>query len=358
MRQPTTTTKRRPLHASRIAAAIIAIAAAACSPADWSNRADRQVYAMIGEKNITLFGEPVEFDIETPHSAKDPREIEAISIISERRNDDQRRIDLDDALAISVESRRDYQNERESLYLTALNLTRARHDYSPNPYAGSTATLEQETLASGGTQNRTTTARNRAGFNMLFKSGGSLAIDVAQDILRFHSGGGSPPATRAIGARLTQPLLRGAGAIATESLTQSERDVIYAIRNFTRFQHTNALDVINNYCRILQEKDRVRNEYSNYRNLVAFTDRATELARDRLPRFQVDQARQDELRARARYISAVNSYQSRIDSFKVFLGLPPGGDLMIDDSVLRTLEQAGLPAIPLDATAAFDIAIS
>jgi outer membrane protein TolC len=334
--------------------------AGGCSPAEWSDRADREVYGILKEKQLTLFGEVIEFDIETPHSESDPKEIEAIEIISDRRRDPAREINLDDALGLAVENRRDYRSEKENLYLTALDLTRARHDFRPRADAGSTVEHTTDTIDGTAATPRQTDqsagARNRAGFDRLLKSGGSLAVDLAQDILRLYSGGGAP-STTFLSAGLVQPLIRGRSLVATENLTQSERDVIYAIRSFSRFEKRTALDVINAYLRILEEKDRVRNEYSNYRNLIAFTERATELARDRLPRFQVDQARQDELRARNRYIVAVNSYRSSIDSFKLFLGLPVGGEFFIDDGVLRDIERAGLTPVALDSDVAFAIAI-
>ena len=334
----------------------------ACSTERWSQRADDQVYGILQRKELRLLGEEIEFDIDTPHSATDPNEIEAISIIRSRQAADARRIDLDDALNLFVEHRREYQTEKENLYLTGLALTRARNDFSPRFGASSEAALDRITERAGDGNPRQVSQqgsiRSRAGFDQLFRTGGTLAIDVAQDIFRFYLGGNGSPTTGFLSATLSQPLLRGRGMVATESLTQSERDVSYAIRSFSRYQKKTALDIITEYCRILQEKDRVRNEYSNYRNIIAFTERATELAKDRLPRFQVDQARQDELRARNRYIVAVNSYRNRIDNFKLSLGIPIGNDITIDDSVLRKLEKAGLPAIALDPQRALDLAVN
>jgi outer membrane protein TolC len=341
---------------------LAALALPACTTAHWSGRADREVYGILKEKQLTLFGKAVEFDISTPHSATDSKEIEAVAIITERKTAKTRKIDLDEAMELSVANRREYQAEKESLYLTGLALTRARHDYGPRLDAGAVAAYDTFTQPAADGRPRVETqqgsVRSQAGFDLLLRSGGRLAVDLSQDIFRFYVGGsGNAPSTRFLSAGLNQPLLRGAGAVATENLTQSEREVAYAIRSFSRFQSRNALEVVTDYCRILQEKDRVRNEYSNYRNLIAFTERATELARDRLPRFQVDQARQDELRARDRYIRAVSSYRTRVDSFKIPLGMPVGADLMLDDAVLRTLETAGLTPVPLTPEQALELAI-
>ena len=60
------------------------------------------------------------------------------------------------------------------------------------------------------------------------------------------------------------------------------------------------------YFRLLQAKDSVRNSYNNYINLQKARDRAEALAEaERLPRYQVDQARQKELSARVSYLLSV-----------------------------------------------------
>lgn len=328
----------------------------ACSTQYWSKNADSDVYGILHNKEMKLLGDAKPFDIKTPHSDQDPKEIEAISIITERKSAESRTIDLETALELSVTHRREYQTEKENLYLVGLDLTRARHDFSPRFNAGSQAALDDINFTEGN-DIRQGAIRSRAGFDKLMNTGGVLAVDIAQDIFRFYFGGGSAPSTTFLASRLNQPLMRGAGMVATENLTQRERNVAYAIRSFSRFQNRNALDIVTSYSRILQEKDRVRNEYFNYRNIIAFTERAAELAKDRLPRFQVDQARQDELRARNRYVLSVNSYQTLVDNFKLNIGLPLAGELLFDDSVLRSLETGGLTPLPLNEPAAIQLAI-
>jgi outer membrane protein TolC len=337
-------------------------AAPSCSLQQWNQQADKEVYSIIGAKQQQLLGKNPAFDISTPHTRSDPNEIEAIDIIHSSRARGARTIDLKESLNLAVDSRREYQDQKETLYLTCLELTRARHDFSPIITASSQPSLDLTTEQGSGGQFKTTrregNVRSRATFDLLLKSGGKLAVDLAQDIFQFYLGSpGNHPPTRFLAAGFSQPLLRGNGPVAREHLTQSERDAGYAIRSFSRFQQSDAVVIVTSYYRILQAKDRVRNEYSNYRNLVAFTARSTELAKDRLPRFQVDQARQDELRARNRYILAVESYRSLVDKFKLSLGIPVGTDLHLEDTVLRDLEKIGITPVDLGADSAFDFAI-
>jgi outer membrane protein TolC len=336
-----------------------------CSTDNYVRSADAEVRGIIEHNQNLVLDTPVApVVIDTAYSELNPDYIQPEIIVRERQKREPKRITLPEAIDLSVRSRREYQNQRETLYLAALDLTRARHDYTPRITSlGSRATLGSTRLKNAN-GNYDETSRNlaigtQAGFDQVFITGGALAVDLAQDIFKFYLGGsGNNGSTRFLSARLTQPLLRGSGAIATENLTQRERNVAYAVRSYSRFQQRNVIDITTAYFRILQEKDRVRNEYSSYQNLVIFADRARALAEDRLPRFQLDQAKQSELRARARYISAVNSYRNLVDNFKNTLGLPLGGELLLDDSTLRSLSEVGLPSIPFDSEAAFHVAIN
>ena len=336
-----------------------------CSTDQMQHSADTEVAGIIARNQSVVLAAPAPpLDITTPYSGISPKYIAPELIVRQRQLDQQRCISLEEAIDIAIRSRRDYQAEKEALYLVALELTRVRHDYSPKLTSlGSQGKLTSTTVRDAhGDFNETkrqSSVNTLASFNQAFMTGGALALDLAQGLASFYLGGtGDYGTTRFFTGRFTQPLLRGRGCIATENLTQSERNVAYAVRTFSRFQERNVIDVTSAYFRILQEKDRVRNEFASYQNLVVFADRARALAEDRLPRFQFDQAKQSELRARARYITAVNSYNNLVDNFKITLGLPLGGTLLLEDSVLRSIERAGLPAIPLDAGPALQIAIS
>ena len=344
---------------------MVAMSVAGCSTDHFQRSADTEVSGIIALNQSAVLPEPEPlFDIGTPYTGISPKYIAPELIVRQRQLGQPRCISLEDAIEISIRGRRDYQSEKEALYLVALDLTRARHDYTPAfTSLGGQGRLSSSSLknASGdfNESDRQSSFNSRASFDQAFKTGGALALDLAQGLAAFYLGGsGDYGVTRFFSGRLTQPLMRGRGAIATENLTQRERNVAYAVRTFSRFQQRNVIDVTSAYFRILQEKDRVRNEFASYKNLVVFSDRAKALAEDRLPRFQYDQAKQSELRARARYISSVNSYNTLVDNFKITLGLPLGGMLLLEDSTLRAIESAGLPEVLLESTQAFDIALA
>ena len=338
----------------RRCALLLSLVLAGCSTAKYRAAADRDTYDILRQKEAAVLGQAHPFTITTPHSGLDPQELAATEIIGERATVVDLTLTFPDALAQAFSANRQYLSRKESLFLTALALTAERHRWTPRLSAEQEASIRR--LSAGGTSRGTD---GRFGVTQLLKSGGSVGLTLANDLLRVSSGDPRYTASSAVSLNLAQPLLRGFGAdVAAESLTQAERDVIYEIRSFSRSQRTLAVDTASHYYRLLQQQDTVRNEYSNYRNLVQARERAEALAVDRLPEFQVDQTRQDELRARNRYVNAVEQYQATLDDFKVFLGLPLGTRLRLDATALAILVQQGLLAIPLDERQALELALA
>ena len=304
---------------------------------------------------MVAFGQTNAFTIDTPYSARKPDDIKADEIIADRRGETKQTLTLPDALRIAVAQNRDYQLRKERLYLSALTLTRERFEYVPQFFANSTAR---------GTRNenddKTFGLENRAGLDKLFKTGGLIGLDLANDLLTFYTGGRSDSsALSRIALNLSQPLLRGAGAkVAAENLTQAERDVIYEIRGFSYYQDTFAFGIVTTYLRLLRQQDTVKNEYENYLSRVTLRERAEAWAVDRLAPFQADMAAQEELSARNTYILAVEDYRTSLEEFKLTLGLPVGFDIRLDETVLSELESIGLLPVPLTNEEAYNLVLT
>ena len=82
----------------------------------------------------------------------------------------------------------------------------------------------------------------------------------------------------------------------------------------------------------------MNNAAENYKILIASARRTRRLAdAGRLTEIEVDQAVQNELLARNRWISATELYKNRMDSFKQILGLPPDASVELDRSELENL---------------------
>lgn len=344
-------------HCATASSLVLAFLLPACSTGFHKRSADREAYSIIEQKQKTALGRSSEFNIDTRHSEKKAEEIKAGQIVADRDQTGTKQLKLDDALSLAVKQSREFQNRKELLYLSALSLSSARHEFGTTITGGAAGTGQR---SPNGTDSgdQSGGVGSFLGLNRLFKTGGRVALNLTNDILRFYTGDPRRTAVSAISLNLVQPLLRGSGSrVVGESLTQAERDVIYEVRNFSRFQADYSVAIISDYYRLLQQEDTLQNEKRNYERLSEGVKRAEALAVDRLPEFQVDQARQDELRAKSRYILAVERYKNSLDQFKIRLGIPLGVEVELDRSALTKLHEVGLIPLLTAEAEAYRIAV-
>jgi len=316
----------------------------ACSSSAHRERADRQVYSIVASKQREALGASTGFTAEPPQATlgdklRDPAQPKREPI----------ELRLVDCLRIAAENSRDYQAEKEGVYLAALDLTLARHDYEVRFFGVFTGegTFDENEDFSG-------SLGSSLGFTKRLATGGQIVLTAASRVFQFFSGAARRDTSTVLDLAITQPLLRGAWpSIAQEPLTQAERNVIYAVRAFERAKHEIAVQVATDYYQLLQQLDQVKNERTNYESLRQALERTQALSEaGRLPEFQVDQARQDELRARTRVLQAQESYEQALDRFRILLGLPVEAPLLPLRAELTQLEKRGLRHPDLTAEAA------
>jgi outer membrane protein TolC len=329
-----------------------------CSSAHYRKSADKEVYRIIKEVDARVFGRTNAFTIDTAYSGRDPKTIPPSEILADRTAEARRIVNLELALALAIRCSREYQNQKETLYLKALDLTGSRYAFSPqffadiNPQVVGTVGGE----ASGRVNSQISVAQ-------LFRTGGKLTAALGNDLFRYFVGKPDVVARNSavdtLTVNLTQPLLRGFGANSpdVEALTQAERDVVYAIRSFSLFQQQFAVDVVTAYFGLLTQKDIVRNNYRNYTNRVETTRFLEARARDRELRSNADDARNAELAAQRDYINSLASYLTVMDAFKLRLGLPLSASLYLDDKDLKELIESGLTPVDIDGKAAFGVCV-
>jgi len=235
-------------------------------------------------------------------------------------------VSLNDSLQIAAANSRAYQSRKESVFRTALALDLEREDFRTS-FSGLVSTLfrhDRTDRATGGpiTEEQETSAVLAA--SQTLKTGGELTLRIGLDLVKLLQPGNFSSQAFFGDASVNVPLLRGAGRrIAAESLTQAERDALYAIYDFEEYKRGFAVGIARQYLSVLQNEDRVRNTEENYRSLITASRRSRRLLQaGSLPPIQVDQALQNELRARNRWISAQAAFDSSLDSFKLQLGLP------------------------------------
>jgi len=156
------------------------------------------------------------------------------------RNQPSYLIKMDQAVEMSIINSREYQGACEDLYLTALPVTLQRFAFNPQLFAVAQA-LRQYTGSQTpeGLQNNWAVNSN-VGVAQLFSTGALLLVNFAnQTMVNFAGAVHGVTSTSQINLDLVQPFLQGGGlAVTLENLTQAERNLVYALRNYARFRKT------------------------------------------------------------------------------------------------------------------------
>ena len=338
-----------------VLAVIGALALVACKTSYYRDKTDRDVYAILDQIQADLFGKEEDFTIDTRYSERDVDEVTREEILADRSLQQAMEINVDRALELAIEGSREYQTQKESLYLSALGLSETEFVFSPQFLA--TAGADYTDPQGGG--DSLGGVSSRLSVSQFMRTGGRISANLARDLTRFYVGSPRQQVSDAISFNLSQPLLRGFGSrVAAENLRQSERNVIYAIRDFNHYQNQFAVQKVLDYFRLLRGRDIIRNSFADYQSRTNETARLVEqLEAGRVSAVDLGEIQQAELTSKNNYINAIASYGTDLDSFKIDLGLPLGIDLKLDDSALENITKAGLPLLELDAERAFELAI-
>ena len=286
-------------------------------------------------------------------------------------------IDLREAVRLSRLHSRVYQSNLETLFISALNVSFERFRFDHQFFGGSGLSSDfrgrdvgQSSLFRIG---HFSTNSSFGRVEKLTATGGELVVGFANSLLWDFWGTDSDIFSSAIDFSLVQPLLRGGGrALVLENLTQSERTLLANVRQMQQFQKGFFVDIITGrssgdgpalrgnigdgglgiiagnpggrsgapgaggFIGLLEDQQEIRNQASN---ITALKDSLAQLeaafdANRISSRLQVDQARQALLNAQTSLLISKAAYESRTDSFKVELGLPPDLEVEIQDPLL------------------------
>ncbi|MFT5734016.1 MAG: outer membrane protein TolC [Planctomycetota bacterium] len=310
------------------------------SPPELRDRADRDALALVDQRRAELFDEGSPFSLpkataafgreERPTSEWTIREQVLSGMIEEVGP-----LNVITSLEIASEDSVQVQQERESLYLAALDLTEDRWRFGYRYNADGSGSVGGEFDGDG------TSAGAGFGASMtrILGSGAVILADVGTNLFRFVSTGDGWDAISNIGLSVTQPLLRGSGRLITlEPLRQSERNLVYAVRSYERFRREYAVDVSGQVYDVLQARNQLENETVNNQNLLDLEERNDALAKaGELSEVEADQARQQQLNSENSLVRLQGSVELQLDRFKVFLGLPVGVELDFEKGLLETL---------------------
>lgn len=161
--------------------------------------------------------------------------------------DEDQRIRVDQAGAFDIARRhsRDFQQQMETLYLSALDVTAERFRFETQFFGGNATTYtETGRVLNGGQTSRVLTSTTGLRTQRLFTTGSTLALGLANTIMWQFVGPDTYANTSIANFAFSQPLLQFAGKPRImETLTRAERNLLANVRTFDRYQQGFYLDV-------------------------------------------------------------------------------------------------------------------
>lgn len=246
------------------------------------------------------------------------------------------RLNLTDIVVLALLNSREYQTQKESLYRVALRLSLQRFDYDLkfSPFNNRTGADVLSRNSSGNSFNRLTIP-TEAQAEALLNTGSTLVTKFANSVLLTF--GGPDGFAADIGSELLFEVTHSVfqNDVRFERLTQAERNVVYAARDFARFRKTFYLQLATQYYNLLRTYRQVEIDSQNYISLVrVYSQRDIELREGEIARVQIDQVEQNALSGRSSLIGTCNSLENSLDQLKIQLGLPIETPINIDLSEL------------------------
>jgi len=239
---------------------------------------------------------------------------------------------------------RDYQLQKERLFRTALALSLERFDYTAKiSSGGSGIDADYSNARSDGSTTESMELGPRLQGDKMLTTGGSLLARFANSIVLTF--GGPAGFTKDISSELlfgfTQSIFQR--DIQLNRLVQSERDLVYAARDYARFRRQFFFQLASQYYGLLRNYRNTEIESQNYFSLIrTFEQARAEMRADvqKAPNpVAVDQYEQTMLSGRSSLIATCNRLEQDLDSLKLSMGLPTEIPINLD---LTELEQLTL----------------
>jgi outer membrane protein TolC len=336
-----------------------ALALTSCTSA-YRKSADKETYRTIKQKTPLVKNMDEHFTIEQTNvlSLQDlPINAEVHDFLGPDAEHERgaRVVNLEDALALAVQQSRSYQARKEQLYLSGLSLTLARHQFAPIfsaqgsvNYGGQTElgteivpdpiTGEPKVVLTDRIVERVA-ASGSVGAGWLIRDVGRITTALTADFLRFVTGDSRVTTHSQLSAQFLRPLLRDAAfKTQTEALIQAERQLLYDLREFTRFRKDFSVQTASAYYAVLGSRDAVRNAYLNLESSRKNAERTRALAQEgRVTQSDLGRLEQQELTTESTWNNAIRTYKQALDNFKLQLGLSVDANVALDDQELEAL---------------------
>ncbi|MFC1758198.1 TolC family protein [Planctomycetota bacterium] len=253
--------------------------------------------------------------------------------------DDSPRLALEDIVDLTLLNSRELQTQKELLFRVALALTLERFDYELKPSFGNNGSSTTYTTDRNGgiTQDRVRIPTVFQLERMLYTGGDFIGRFANSVLLTFHGPQGfAANVSSDLLFDFSQSLLQR--DVRLESLTQSERNVVYAAREFTRFRKELFVQQASDYYSLIRQFRQIEINCQNYFTLAReFNQRSIEIKFGMAARTQLDQVEQQVITGRQSILSSCTSLENSLDSLKIRMGIPTEQPLNLDLSELELL---------------------
>jgi outer membrane protein TolC len=220
-----------------------------------------------------------------------------------------------------MKENRSFQVQRESLYLAGLGFTLTQFNYGPKfnaavNYLWGKAESGPTGTSLGGT----------FGVSQLLPTNGTVAVNTGLTRTWTQGqGSGASDWGSALGINLSQPLLRNAGYDQyREQLTQGERSMVYAVRDFELFREDFAIGVARQYFSLVSAKKQLANQ--EWQLTKANDDVSKNIALREVGRKRdqdVILAKRQQIKTEQQVNDDRTNYQQQVEAYLVQLGLDP-----------------------------------
>ncbi len=258
-------------------------------------------------------------------------------------------LDLQKSVELAILHSSEYQEEKEDLYLSALNVSLERFGFDTQLFANLNGDFTSNGSAQGG-GNTLTLGNNNATLQRLGVTGTNLAVAVANSIMWNFAGPNNQSASTLIDFTLIQPLLRGAGRERImEALTQSERTLLSDVRALDRFHRGFFLSITTGraptsvfatggaggFLGILRDIQDINIQERNVKDQEDILEQFRAFFDEqRIDLLQVTQVQSNLYQAQRSLALSKNNLKNSLDAFKIDLGIPPEIPVVIDDPFL------------------------
>ncbi|MBK7403543.1 MAG: TolC family protein [Phycisphaerales bacterium] len=257
-------------------------------------------------------------------------------------------LSLSSALRLSQQQGDEYLSAEEDYIVSAIRLLIERHRWGPRLFADSTVTFDGQ--GDQGSFDNAMNVVNSLRATQQLPYGGQAEArwvwNATEQLRSSVSGQYRDSSSLILDANI--PLLRGAGMVARESLIQSERDLVYAARDFESFRRTYFVGIAQDYFRLLQNINELRNRIANLKSLGRYVSEQEALySAGRISQFKVNEARNDLVSAMSTLASSREQYTLALDRFKLRVGIHADQPVRLVGATINVSE----PSTTLDEAA-------